>query len=227
MTEARVPRILVVTGTDTDVGKTIATAALAAALTARGQAVAVYKPVQAGTDGGSGDIDVVRRLAGIPDVREGIRLRDPMAPVAAAVRSGANLPPVSEHARTVGRLAQARDHILIEGSGGLLVHLDQLGHTLADLATRCACPAAAVLVCRAGLGTLNHTELTLEALDRRGVPVLGVLIGSWPRQPSEIDESNRAYLDALPVPLLGAIPERAAALEPAVFRAQASRWIAF
>jgi dethiobiotin synthase len=227
VTGAGLRRILVVTGTDTDVGKTIATAALAAALTARRRTVAVYKPVQAGTDGGSGDIDVVRRLAGISDVHEGIRLRDPMAPVAAAARSGTNLPPVSEHARTADHLAQARDHILIEGSGGLLVHLDQLGHTLADLATRCACPAAAVLVCRAGLGTLNHTELTLEALARRGVPVLGVLIGSWPRRPSAIDESNRAYLDALPVPLLGAIPERAAALRPAAFRTQAANWIAF
>jgi dethiobiotin synthetase len=222
---AELPRILIVTGTDTDVGKTIATAALASALAARGRTVAVYKPVQAGTDNGVGDIDVVGRLAGIPDIHEGIRLPLPMAPVAAAARSGVAIPPVDQHVRVVNHLAETHDHTLVEGAGGLLVRLDEQEHTLADLATGCAHQAAAVLVCRAGLGTLNHTELSLEALDRRKIPVLGVVIGSWPQHPSEIDESNRAFLAALSVALLGAIPERAAALDPAVFRTRASGWI--
>jgi 8-amino-7-oxononanoate synthase/dethiobiotin synthetase len=223
--DGALPRILLITGTDTDVGKTIATAALAATLATRGRTVAVYKPVQAGTYDGGGDIDVVGRLAGTSDVHEGIRLAYPMAPVAAARRSGVALPPIKAHVRAVERLADTHNHTLVEGAGGLLVHLDGQRHTLADLAAGCAQPTATVLVCRAGLGTLNHTELTLEALNRRGIPVLGVLIGSWPQRPSEIDESNRAYLAALPVALLGAIPERAAALEPAAFRAQAASWI--
>jgi dethiobiotin synthetase len=84
-----------------------------------------------------------------------------------------------------------------------------------------------VLVCRSGLGTLNHTELSLEALDRREIPVLGLLIGSWPREPSRIDESNRDYLAALSAGLLGTIPERAGTLGPATFRAQAHTWIAY
>jgi 8-amino-7-oxononanoate synthase/dethiobiotin synthetase len=222
--DAALPRILLITGTDTDVGKTIATAALAATLAARGQTVAVYKPVQAGTYDGGGDIDVVRRLAGTSDVHEGIRLADPMAPVAAARRSGVALPPIQAHVRAVERLADTHDHTLVEGAGGLLVHLDGQCHTLADLAAGCARPTATVLVCRAGLGTLNHTELTLEALNRRELPVLGLLIGSWPRRPSQIDESNRAYLAALPVGLLGAVPEQAAILDPAAFRVQAVGW---
>jgi dethiobiotin synthetase len=81
--------------------------------------VAVYKPVQAGTNDGCGDIDEVRRLAGISDVHEGIRLADPMAPVVAATRANLALPHIREHADNVDRF--------VEGAGGLLVHLDFQG----------------------------------------------------------------------------------------------------
>jgi dethiobiotin synthetase len=220
------PRVVFVTGTDTDVGKTVATAALAAALQAGGAAVACYKPVQAGTCDGQGDIDVIRRLGGPALAREGIRLAEPMAPAAAAAIAGVTLPEAARHVTAIARLAGAHDHVLVEGSGGLLVRLDSGGATLADLAAALAPRAAAILVCRSGLGTLNHTELTIEALARRQIPVAGILIGSWPREPTAIDLSNREYLGALRVPLLGALPERAAALGAAVFRARAPRWLA-
>jgi dethiobiotin synthase len=198
--------VLVITGTDTGVGKTIATAALAAALAADGRSVAVYKPVQAGTDDGDGDIDVVGRLAGPVTVREGIRLPYPMAPVAAATRAGVQLPPLDQHVDTIRQLRAQHDDVLVEGAGGLLVELDHDSHTVADLAL--ALPASTVVVCRSGLGTLNHTALTLEALTRRGIAVAGLVIGSWPRRPSEIDVNNRDHLERI-APLLGAIPEGA------------------
>lgn len=219
------PRTVVVTGTDTDVGKTIATAALAAALRAGGATVACYKLVQAGTCDGQGDIDVVRRLGGPDAVREGIRLAEPMAPAAAAARAGVTLPDVACHMDAITELAEAHDHVLAEGSGGLLVKLDRCGRTLADIAAALTPGIAAVVVCRSGLGTLNHTELTLEALSRRQVPVAGIVIGSWPRDPSAIDLSNREYLGRLAVPLLGALPEQAGALDPAAFRDGAPRWL--
>ncbi|MGH3168437.1 MAG: dethiobiotin synthase [Trebonia sp.] len=231
---SRLPRVVFVTGTDTDVGKTIVTAALAAALISRGRTVAVYKPAQAGTYDGGGDIDVVRRLAGVIDVHEGIRLPDPMAPVAAAARAGVALPAAADHVATIQRLAETHDHTLVEGAGGVLVQLDDAGRTLADIAVATATAtaiattgpaAAAVVVCRSGLGTLNHTELTLEALARRAITITGTIIGSWPREPADIDISNRHYLSVHATPLIGAVPEHAATLAPADFRASAQRWI--
>ena len=219
------PRIVVVTGTDTDVGKTIITAALAAALKSRGRTVAAYKPAQAGTYHGDGDIDVIRRLAGLDDVHEGIRLPEPMAPVAAAARAGVTLPTVQHHVHTIHHLAERYDHVLVEGSGGLLVQLDNDSHTLADIATAIRPPAAAVVVCRSGLGTLNHTELTIEALTRRDIQIAGIIIGSWPQQPTDIDLSNRQYLSRDTPPLIGAIPEQAGKLPPTRFRHQAPCWL--
>lgn len=203
--------VLVVTGTDTGVGKTITTAALASVL----PDAAVYKPVQAGTEEGLGDADVVARLAGV-STHEGIRLPDPMAPVAAARRAGVSLPPVEDHVGAVGELATRHEHVLVEGAGGLLVELDERGHTLRDLARRL--DAAVVVVCRSALGTLNHTALTREAL--RGVRTAGLVIGSWPADPTEIDLGNRARLE----PLLGAVPAGAGGLAPEMFRAAAPAW---
>lgn len=219
------PTVVLVTGTDTDVGKTITTAALAAALSTHGRTVAVYKPTQAGSVDGEGDIDVVRRLSGLGDVHEGVRLLHPMAPVAAAARAHVTLPSLHDHAATIEQLAATHDHVLVEGAGGLLVSLDEDGHTVADITTAVAPACAAVVVSRSTLGTLNHTELTLEALDRRGIPIAGVLIGSWPQQPTEIDISNRRYLVEHRVPLLGAIPAGAGNLSPAEFRASAAGWL--
>ncbi len=222
--------ILFVTGTDTGVGKTIATAATAAALGRSnrpgqlGRSIAVYKPVQTGVAPEEpGDIDVIRHLSGVATAAEGVRLRRPMAPVAAAQRAGATLPSIAEHAARIERLADTHDHVLVEGAGGLLVHLDE-AHTIADLAGRFEHRAAVIVVCRAGLGTLNHTELTLQALEHRRLPTAGIIIGSWPRTPDEIDADNRRYLSTLNAPLLAALPENASRLAPATFQADAANW---
>jgi dethiobiotin synthetase len=127
------------------------------------------------------------------------------------------------HAGRIRELAATHDHVLVEGAGGVLVELDSDGGTLADLGSLLA--AAFVVVARPGLGTLNHTALTLEALAARGLDVLGVVLGSWPARPDAIHHSNRQVLGSLRVPVIGALPERASELSPADFRAGAAAWL--
>ena len=214
--------VVLVTGTDTGVGKTITTAALAAVLTGMCRSVAVYKPCQSGAADGDSDAAEVVRLAGVT-AEAGVVLRPPMAPVAAAAIDGTLLPAVAAHAGRIRELAAIHDHVLVEGAGGLLVELDSDGGTLADLGALLS--AAFVLVARPGLGTLNHTALTLEALSARGLSVLGVVLGSWPVNPDAVHHSNRQALGSLPVPLLGALPEHASGLSSADFRAGAAAWL--
>jgi dethiobiotin synthetase len=157
------------------VGKTVVTAALAAVAATRDASVAVVKPGQTGVRAGEpGDLDAVRRLAGLDDVHEFARFPDPLSPAAAARRAG--VPPVRlpEVAERVRDLSGDRRLVLIEGAGGLLVRYDDEGNTIADLARWLG--AAAVVVTRPGLGTLNHTALTLEAMAHRGVQLAGVVI---------------------------------------------------
>jgi dethiobiotin synthetase len=219
------PPVIVVTGTDTDVGKTIATAALAVLMTAE---PVVYKPVQTGASTSTtADVDVVRQLAGIVDVREGARLDDPLAPSTAARRSGTTLPTVAEHAQHIDQLVAAGSSVLVEGAGGLLVELDNDGGDLAGLGSSLASPCGFVIVCRAGLGTLNHARLTVEALRDRGLTVLGLVIGSWPAEP---DLAAWCNLEDLPrvtsTPVLGRIPQGAGNLTRQQFRAAAPGWFA-
>lgn len=217
------PAIILVTGTDTGVGKTVTTAALAAVLRRTGRSVAVYKPCQSGAAAGDSDTAEVIRLAGAVTAETGVELQAPLAPVAAAAVDRKPLPPVAEHAGRIRELAGSHDHVLVEGAGGLLVELDSDGGTIAELGGLLA--AAFVLVARPALGTLNHTALTLEALAARELQVLGVVLGSWPGCPDVVHHSNRQVLGTLPVPFLGAIPERAAEMDPAAFRAEAAAWL--
>lgn len=218
------PQVIIVTGTDTGVGKTAVTSAIAALLARAGLSPAAYKPVQTGVAREEpGDMAVVERLAGIPTF-EGCRLREPMAPRPAAAIEESPLPRLAEHVAAAERLRETHDHVLVEGAGGLLVELTDMGETLADLALALA-DAEVVVVARSALGTLNHTRLTLEALQRRQIRTLGVAIGSWPHQPSVIETTNRDYLAALPHGLLGALPAGAPKLPPLEFRAATSRWL--
>ncbi|WP_323793006.1 dethiobiotin synthase [Nocardioides sp.] len=224
---ARSPRIVVVTGTSTDVGKTIATAALAT--TAEGR-VLVVKPAQTGVvDGEPGDAAVVERLTGC-DVRTLVELPEPLAPDTAARRAGLPLPTVAEHARAVLDLAQGYDVVIVEGAGGLLVRLDHDGGTLLDLAVLLSAeqPVEVVVVCSAGLGTLNHTELTVDALRARGLEPAGLVIGSWPTPPDSPGLAETCNRDDLPrvtgTPLLAVLPAGSGALAPADFVAQAPSW---
>ncbi|WP_055479379.1 dethiobiotin synthase [Sphaerimonospora mesophila] len=212
--------ILVVTGTDTGVGKTVVTAALTALALERGSTVAVVKPAQTGVAAGEpGDLDDVIRLSGVTTTFEPARFPDPLSPAAAARVSG--LPPVSltSVATLVAELAESNRLVIVEGAGGLLVRFDEEGSTLADLAYELRAPV--LVVARAGLGTLNHTALTLEAMAGRGLDLAGVVIGSWPAEPGLAERCNVADLEMLAArPLAGALPEGAGALDrPAFARA--------
>jgi dethiobiotin synthetase len=154
--------VIVVTGTDTDVGKTVFAAALTAALGA-----SYWKPVQAGTDDGT-DRQRVARLAGIaPDriLPEAYSLATPCSPHRAAEIDGVTI--------DLDRLAlpQVTGPLVVEGAGGVLVPI--VGTTtFADLFARWQRPV--VLVARTALGTINHSLLSIEALRARGVPIRGI-----------------------------------------------------
>ncbi len=210
------------TGTGTDVGKTVATAAIAALALAQGQRVAVLKPAQTGVlPGEDGDLAEVVRLAGKDlTVRELRRYPDPLSPEAAARRSGLPTVGPGEIAAAASELDAAHDLTLVEGAGGLLVRFDPQGSTLADVAWSLGAPV--VLVAQAGLGTLNTTALTAEVATRRGLNVVGVIIGSWPADPDLAAQEN---LHDLPVaagaPLLGALPAGLGGADREAFAEQA------
>ncbi|MEV4098470.1 dethiobiotin synthase [Streptosporangium saharense] len=209
--------ILVITGTDTGVGKTVVTAAVAALARERGSSVAVVKPAQTGVGAlDPGDLDDVIRLTGVTTTFELARFPDPLAPAAAARVAG--LPPVSldQAAVRVAELAASHRLVLVEGAGGLLVRFDEEGTTLADLARALSAPV--LLVTRASLGTLNHTALTLEAMAGRGLDLAGVVIGSWPAEPGLAERCNVADLEMLAArPLAGALPEGSGSLDREAF----------
>jgi dethiobiotin synthetase len=214
-------RVLVVTGTGTGVGKTVVTAAVAALARARGDRVAVVKPAQTGTSAGDvPDVETVERLTGVTDTHELARFPDPLSPEAAARVAGLAPLDLRFAADYVAKLAESRDLVLVEGAGGLLVRYDPDGGTLADLAAALAAPV--VIVAAAGLGTLNHTALTLEALAARKVISEGVVIGRWPRRPDLAERANLTDLQAVADgPLAGALEEGAGGLDRAAFLAAA------
>ena len=216
--------IVLVTGTDTEVGKTIATAAMAAAAQAAGLRVAVIKPGQTGiATGAPTDAEVVNRLAGPETVRTLAEYPEPLAPLAAAKVAGLPALDLFDVVDVIRAEAEKHDLVLVEGAGGLLVPmgLRPSGEpwTFADLATTLA--ANMIVVARAGLGTLNHTALTLEALDRRAVAAR-VILGAWPAEPELVHWANLGEL----VPhLVGALPAGAGSMDPGVFRRSAPGWL--
>jgi dethiobiotin synthetase len=210
--------VLIVTGTDTAVGKTTATAALASAARRAGLGVAVCKPVQTGTAAGDDDLAEVGRLTGLTGPAElaGLaRYPQPLAPVAAAEQAGMGLPTRAELLQAVTAMDAPARLTLVEGAGGLLVELAD-GVTLRDLAVDLHAPV--LVVVRAELGTLNHTALTLEALAAHQLHCAGLVIGSWPAGPGAVQVSNREALGRL-APVRAALPAGAGALDTAGFAA--------
>ena len=220
-------RVVVVTGTSTGVGKTVATAALALRAAAAGS-VTVVKPVQTGIVDGDSDANEVHRLTGCA-VQEFTALDEPLAPDTAARRQGVPIPPVAEYADRIRVLAEFHDTVVVEGAGGLLVRLDTEGGTLLDLAAQLAetLPVDVVVVAAPALGTLNHAELTVTALRARGLEPAGLVVGSWPAEPGLAEHCNVEDLPRVTgVPVLATIPEGVGALDRDAFRAQSPGWFA-
>ena len=219
----RLPPVLVVSGTGTEVGKTVVTAAVAALAASRGERVAVVKPAQTGEPPGStGDLEVIRRLSGSGAIRtvELARCPDPLSPEAAARTAGRPPLDLAEAAVAVKQLAASADLVLVEGAGGLLVRYDPAGATIADLAAMLGAPV--LVVTTPGLGTLNHTALTLEALSARRLLSAGVVIGCWPERPGLAERANLTDLVTIAGrPLAGALPAGAGRLDRDAFLAVA------
>lgn len=160
---------IVVTGTDTDIGKTVFAAGLAGALGAT-----YWKPVQSGL-AGPGDAERVAALSGAAVLPEAYRLNTPCSPHLAAEIDGVTIDPA--------RLdPPAIDPLVIEGAGGVLVPVTR-ELLYADLFARWRLPM--VLVARTALGTINHSLLSIEALRARGVPILGVAFVGAANEDSE------------------------------------------
>jgi dethiobiotin synthetase len=218
---------LVVTGTNTDIGKTVVTAAVAAVARAAGQRVAVLKPAQTGVGPGEdGDAHVAARLAGEGvDAFELARFPEPLAPATSARRAGMRPVTPLDAAEAARKLAVEYDLVLVEGAGGLLVRLDGEGGTLADVAGLLG--ASVLVVAAPALGTLNSVQLTGEALRARGLTTRGVVIGAWPQEPGLAERCNVEELAEMAgAPLLGAVPAGAGGLDAVRFAARAGSWLA-
>jgi dethiobiotin synthetase len=214
--------IVCVTGTGTDVGKTVATAALAVRLAQQEHRVGVVKPVQTGEPGGTaGDLATVHRLTGITDLHEFHRYPDPLAPDLAARRAGmpaAQLRQVGDRLRALDAADPDRI-LLVEGAGGILVRLGE-DWTLADLAVELDAPV--IVVTTLGLGSLNVAELTVRCALDHGLRVLGLVGGSLPADPDLATGLNVAELPVVTgVPVLGCVSAGAGQLAPAEFAAMA------
>jgi len=169
-------RGLFVTGTDTGVGKTEVACALLAGWRAAGRDVVGMKPAQSGlVPGEPSDAERLREASGRVEPLEAIcpyGFEAPLAPAVAARLAGVTLE-VERIEAAVHALAARHEAVLVEGAGGLLVPLTET-LTYADLAVRLGLPV--LVVARAGLGTVNHTALTVEALERRGLRVAGIVL---------------------------------------------------
>lgn len=198
-----------VTGTGTEVGKTVVAAAIAHTLAASGARVAVFKPAITGLDefaaDGPPDHEVLRGAAGSSQNDGEIapyRYGPPMSPHLAAALAGEEIEPALLLAAARTAAADA-DTLVCEGVGGLLVPLSPR-YLVRDLAVDLALPL--VIAASPGLGTINHTLLTIQAARAVGLEVAAVVLTPWPGRPSQIEESNRKTIAELGEVRVEALP---------------------
>jgi dethiobiotin synthetase len=189
-----------VTGTDTGVGKSVLSAALLAAMSNEGVDVRAFKPVLAGLDRSDRwgrDDELLASACGM-DVRDvtGRCFRDAASPHFAAELCGESVDPeelIVAAVRMAGPRAPGRV-LVVEGAGGLLVPLAG-AYTMAHLARDLSLPL--LIAARPGLGTINHTLLTVRVAETMGIRVGGIVFTRWPRSPSALEESNRSTVEQL------------------------------
>jgi dethiobiotin synthetase len=187
-----------VTGTGTEVGKTVVAAVIARALAASGQSVAVFKPAVTGLDELPAEPDhlLLKRAAGSTQGDDEIapyRYGPAVSPHLAAALAGEEVEPrvLLDGARNA---AASADALVCEGVGGLLVPLAP-GYLVRDFAVALGLPV--VIAAPPGLGTINHTMLTIEAARASGLDVVLVALTPWPQEPSQIEQSNRETIESL------------------------------
>jgi dethiobiotin synthetase len=192
-------RGLFVTGTDTGVGKTVLAAAIVAALRAEGVAVTALKPVITGLDEPAPadwphDHELLGRVAGRPSSDVALMTYGPaVSPHLAAELSGKAIAG-DDLGQVVRETAADAEIVVVEGVGGLLVPLS-VAYDVRALARELGLPL--VIAARPGLGTINHTLLTLEAARAASIEVAGVVLTPWPREPDTIERSNRETIAQL------------------------------
>jgi dethiobiotin synthetase len=206
-----------VTGTGTQVGKTVVTAALARCLADRGISLGVMKPIETGVPAGKGvdsDAELLRAAARVSDPLELIspyRFPDPLAPLAAARRAGITIE-LAQVMAAFNRLAGSRRLMLTEGVGGVLAPIADDFDT-GRLITEMGLPA--LVVGHAALGGINHALLTIEALRRRGVRLLALVLNahptgavSCPASTAELQEETTTELlrELAGLPVIGPVP---------------------
>jgi dethiobiotin synthetase len=195
-----------VTGTDTEVGKSVVAAAICAALAARGERVASFKPVVTGLDEEPGEFGRDHELlAASANAGQGLdeiaphRFGPPVSPHLAAELTDTSIEPAElvAQARAAGR----ESALVCEGVGGLMVPITT-GYLVRDLAVDLGLPL--VIAARPGLGTINHTLLTVDAARAAGLRVAGIVMTPWPDEPSVMERSNRETVERLSgVPVSG------------------------
>jgi dethiobiotin synthetase len=204
---------LLITGTDTGIGKTVIAGAIAAWFRKQGSRVGVLKPAASGCvkrrEGiVSEDAEFLAHCADAAqplDVIAPQRFIEPLAPAVAAQRAGVTLD-WSAIQRSIDSIERASDVLIVEGVGGIMVPMDPK-HTMLDVAAWLKLPA--VIVARPALGTINHTILTVDALRRRDVAVAGVVINRYPAENANVaEETNPRTIESWgKVPVLAIVPD--------------------
>jgi len=200
-------KCIFVTGTDTDVGKTVIVACLASYLKKTGKKVAIYKPIHCGNllEGNikSPDLALVKELSNISekDLFNDFSFSLASSPHLAAEhdRTSVDIQTIKDRTRS---LLSTYDYVIIEGAGGLIVPLTR-NYTVLDLIEDLSVPV--LIVARAGLGTINHTSLTVNVLKSIEIPILGIILNCF--KGSLIEEDNKKIINTLNnVPILGTVP---------------------
>jgi dethiobiotin synthetase len=193
-------RGIFVTGTGTGVGKSVVSAAICAALADRGEKVAAFKPVITGLDQRADewplDDELLAQHASAGQSREDVsphRFGPPVSPHYAAELAGEQIEALAL-AREARELAEKADALVCEGIGGLMVPL-AAGFMVRDLAVELDLPL--VIAAKTGLGTINHTLLTIEAARAAGLNVTGVVLTPWPAEPDDMERNNCETIERL------------------------------
>jgi len=192
------------TGTDTEVGKTLIAAALLRAAAARGLRALGMKPVAAG---GAEDVDALIAASNVAAPREHINpylLREPLSPHIAARRDGVTID-LERIARDCAALRERADFLVVEGAGGFRVPLGE-SQDGADLAARLGLPV--ILVVGLRLGCLNHALLSAEAIRARGLRLAGWVANQIDPAMACVEENVATLRARLPAPLLGHVPHQ-------------------
>ena len=204
-------RKLFITGTGTDVGKTVATAGIASVATASGLKTAVLKPIQTGVEEYTPDLCEVRRIApGIMNIPQELatpyEYKLPASPHLASKEENSRID-IAKLTDTIVEVESrySPDLILIEGAGGVMVPIKK-DFLFLDLLRIAQIPA--IVVATSGLGTINHTLLTLNILKREGIETAGIIFNKMPKNPTIIEKDNvRVISEISKIPTLAVIEE--------------------